>query len=211
MARENDGAVGVREALALDGPRAVSDGDLLTMLLGRGMPKGWPPVETLAWQTVPQLLAQGFTQAGAERLCAAFELGRRGAWHRPKPGDRCLDPVTVANLCRDLAVREAECFAVVMLDVRGRLLGREVVAQGSLTACPVNPRDVLRPAIKAGAHGLVYVHNHPSGDPSPSPEDRDLTDRMRAAAELVGLLPRDHVIVASGGYYSFVEAGRWRR
>ena len=69
----------------------------------------------------------------------------------------------------------------------------------------------LRPAVRDGAHSIVFCHNHPSGDPSPSADDLDLTERLRAAADLVGVLTRDHVIVAAGGYYSFVEAGRWRR
>jgi DNA repair protein RadC len=70
---------------------------------------------------------------------------------------------------------------------------------------------VLREAVRIGAHGVVFAHNHPSGDPAPSPEDADLTERLRTAAELVGVVARDHVIVAARGYYSFVEAGRWRR
>ena len=85
------------------------------------------------------------------------------------------------------------------------------MAEGSLTQCPVSPRDALRPPVREGAHGVVFVHNHPSGDPSPSAEDADLTERLRAASELVGILARDHVIVAAGGYFSFVEAGKWRR
>jgi DNA repair protein RadC len=112
---------------------------------------------------------------------------------------------------RFLARAEREEFHVVLLDVRGRLLRSVRVAEGSLTQCPVSPRDALRPAIREGAHGLIFVHNHPSGDPSPSAEDLDLTARLRAAAEMVGLLARDHVIVADGGYHSFVEAGAWRR
>jgi DNA repair protein RadC len=75
----------------------------------------------------------------------------------------------------------------------------------------VNPRDVFRTAVREAAHGVVFVHNHPSSDPAPSPEDADLTERLRAGAELVGVMARDHVIVAAAGYYSFVEAGRWRR
>ena len=93
----------------------------------------------------------------------------------------------------------------------GGLLKVAQVAEGSLTQCPVSPRDALRPAVREGAHGIVFVHNHPSGDPAPSAEDADLTERLRAAADIVGVLARDHVIVAAGGYDSFVEAGRWRR
>jgi DNA repair protein RadC len=148
--------------------------------------------------------------ARASVLAAAFELGRRAAWSPPQRGDRCLDPGRVHELMRHAAFAEREAFHVVLLDVRGRLLRAVQVAEGSLTQCPVSPRDALRPAVREGAHGLVFVHNHPSGDPTPSPEDFDLTARLRAAAELLGVVARDHVIVASGGYYSFVAAGRWR-
>jgi DNA repair protein RadC len=144
-------------------------------------------------------------------VAAAFELGRRAAWSPPRRGERCLDPGRVHELLRHAAHAEREGFHVVLLDVRGRLLRTEQVAEGSLTQCPVSPRDALRPVVREGAHSVVFAHNHPSGDPAPSPEDADLTERLRAAAELVGVLARDHVIVAAGGYYSFVEAGRWRR
>ncbi len=112
---------------------------------------------------------------------------------------------------RPVAYAPVEEFHVVLLDVRGRLLRTERIAQGSLTQCPVNPRDVFRTAVREAAHGMVFVHNHPSSDPTPSPEDIDLTERLRAGAELVGVMARDHVVVACGSYYSFVEAGRWRR
>ena len=96
------------------------------------------------------------------------------------------------------------------LDVRGRLIRTEKVAQGSVSQCPVSPREVFRVAVREAAHGVVFVHNHPSGNPSPSPEDADLTERLRAGAAIVGVSARDHVIVAADGYFSFVEAGRWR-
>ena len=150
-------------------------------------------------------------EARAAAIAAAFELGRRGAWAPPRRGERCLDPGRVSELMRAVAHAPVEEFHVVLLDVRGRLLRTVQVAEGSLSQCPVSPRDALRPAVREGAHSVVFAHNHPSGDPSPSPDDADLTERLRAAAELVGVLARDHVIVASGGYYSFVEAGRWRR
>ena len=98
------------------------------------------------------------------------------------------------------------------LDARGKLIKTAKISEGSLTQCPVSPRDVLREVLRACAHSVLFVHNHSSsGDPSPSPEDVDLTERLRAAAEIVGVVARDHVIVGSSGYFSFVEAGRWRR
>jgi len=205
------------------GPAALADAELVALVLGGGAGRAplreaaqalldRSPVPELAWAP-PEALAAfpGVGPARAAVLAAAFELGRRGAWAPPRRGERLLEPSRVAELMRRAAHAEREGFHVVLLDVRGRLLRAEQVAEGSLTQCPVSPRDALRPAVREGAHGVVFVHNHPSGDPSPSAEDFDLTERLRAASDLVGVLARDHVIVAAGGYFSFVEAGRWRR
>jgi DNA repair protein RadC len=212
-----------RARLLSDGPRALSDADLVALLLGAGSPRLSAraaalslleaiPLAELAWAPPDAIAcAPGVGIARAAAIAAAFELGRRAAWSPPRRGERCLDPRRVSELLRHAAHAEREGFHVVLLDVRGRLLRAVQVAEGSLSQCPVSPRDALRPAVREGAHGIVFVHNHPSGDPSPSPDDADLTERLRAAAELVGVLARDHVIVAAGGYYSFVEAGRWRR
>jgi len=212
----------IRDRLDRGGATALGDADLLALVLGRGSSRSARmaaaalladlPLAELAWAS-PGVLARrpGVGPVRAAALAAAFELGRRAAWAPPRRGDRVLDPVRVAELMRFAAHAERECFHVVLLDVRGRLLRAERVAEGSLSQCPVSPREALRPAVREGAHGVIFVHNHPSGDPAPSPEDVDLTDRLRAAAELVGVLARDHVIVATGGHYSFVAAGRWRR
>ena len=212
-----------RERLLAEGPRALSDADLLALILGTGTARlsaraaalslaEAMPVGELAWAPAEALSGlPGIGPARAAAIAAAFELGRRGAWAPPRRGERCLDPARVHELMRHVAHAERECFHVVLLDVRGRLIRAVQVAEGSLTQCPVSPRDALRPAVREGAHGVVFVHNHPSGDPSPSPEDLDLTERLRAAAEVVGVMARDHVVVAAGGYFSFVEAGRWRR
>ncbi|MBI5068696.1 MAG: DNA repair protein RadC [Deltaproteobacteria bacterium] len=200
----------VRERMLLDGPRALSDGDLLSMLGADTAADR--PLSELAWLNVGELRLLGLGQVRAALVAAAFELGRRGAWSPPKRGERCLDPSRVFELMRPLAHAPVEEFHVVLLDVRGRILRTERVAQGSVSQCPVAPRDVFRPPVREGAHGVVFVHNHPSGgSPEPSVEDVALTDRLREAAELVGVVARDHVIVATGGYFSFVEAGRWRR
>lgn len=212
----------LRDRLLTAGPATLADVELLAMLIGAVPGREEPrtlaarvvaaSMSELSWATPLELAARaGMGTARAAALACAFELGRRGAWSPPRRGERVLDPSRVAELMRPSAHADRECFHVVLLDVRGRLLRAERVAEGSLTQCPVSPRDALRPAVRDGAHGVVFVHNHPSGDPSPSPEDVDLTERLRAAADLVGVLARDHVIVAAAGYFSFVEAGRWRR
>lgn len=211
------------ERLEQLGVRVLSDSELLTILLSptAGMNSTRDaaqklldalPISEIAWAPPEQLQQQpGIGPARAAAIAAAFELGRRGAWSPPKRGERVLDPARVYELMRPLAHAEREEFHTVLLDVRGRLIKSAKVAEGSLTQCPVSPRDALREPVRIGAHGVVFVHNHPSGDPAASAEDGDLTERLRAASELVGVVARDHVIVATGGYFSFVEAGRWRR
>jgi DNA repair protein RadC len=223
MRFEHTKVEGPRERLLASGPAALSDAELVALILGSGSARlsaraaalalvERASLPQLAWASPEELSGRpGLGPARAAALAAAFELGRRGAWSPPRRGERILEPSRVAELMRPLAHADRECFHVVLLDVRGRLIRAERVAEGSLTQCPVSPRDALRPAVREGAHGVIFVHNHPSGDPSPSAEDADLTERLRAASELVGVLARDHVVVASGGYFSFVEAGRWRR
>jgi DNA repair protein RadC len=171
------------------------------------------PLSEIAWAS-PEELTQhpGIGPARAAAITAAFELGRRGAWSPPRRGERVLDPARVYELMRHVAYAEREEFHTVLIDSRGRLMKTAKIAEGSLTQCPVSPRDALREPIRIAAHGVIFVHGHPcSGDPAPSVEDGELTDRLRAASELVGVTARDHVIVARAGYYSFVEAGRWRK
>jgi DNA repair protein RadC len=211
------------ERLEQLGVRVLTDAELLTILLSptAGMNSTRDaaqklldalPISEIAWAPAEQLQQQpGIGPARAAAIAAAFELGRRGAWSPPKRGERVLDPARISELMRPLAHAEREEFHTVLLDVRGRLIKTVKVAEGSLTQCPVSPRDALREPVRIGAHGVVFVHNHPSGDPAASAEDWDLTERLRAASDLVGVVARDHVIVATGGYYSFVEAGRWRK
>lgn len=213
----------VHERLDTVGPQGLADAELLTLLLGptngaNNTAKAAQallhaaPLPEIAWATPDQLTAvPGIGPARAAAVAAAFELGRRAGWAPPHRGERVLDPQRVYELLRHAAHAEREQFWVVLVDVRGRLIKASQIAEGSLSQCPVNPRDVLREAVRVGAHGCIFAHNHPSSDPTPSGDDADLTERLRAAAELVGVLARDHVIVSSNGYYSFVEAGRWRR
>lgn len=205
------------------GVRALSDQELITLLLGPAAGANstrdaahrllsGSSLAQLAWSTPRELqTSPGIGPTRAAAIAVAFELGRRGAWAAPRRGERCLSPDRVWELMRHVAHATREEFHIVLLDVRGSLIKTARIAEGSLTQCPVSPRDVLSEALRASAHGVVFVHNHPSGDPAASVEDGELTERLRAASELVGIVARDHVIVAPGGYFSFVEAGRWRR
>jgi DNA repair protein RadC len=211
------------ERLDVHGPAALTDLELLTILLGARSGKGGPeqaaqvlletaPLQELAWAKVDELRAvPGVGPNRAAALAAAFELGRRSGWAPPHRGDRLLDPGRVYELLKHIAFSDQEQFHIVCLDVRGRLIKSILVAQGGLHVCPVPPRDLFRSALRVNAHSVVLVHCHPSGAISPSPDDDMLTERLRTAGELLGLVIRDHLVIGSEGYFSYVEAGRWRR
>lgn len=103
---------------------------------------------------------------------------------------------------------EREHFLCVMLDARRQVKGVATISIGTLSASLVHPREVFRPAIVAGAAAVVAVHNHPSGDPTPSSEDRDVTRRLQRAGEILGIPLDDHVVIAGvDGFFSFREHG----
>ena len=102
-----------------------------------------------------------------------------------------------------------EEFWAIALDVRHRVVLDTMIARGSLTGVEVHPRDVFRALIKVGAAAVIFCHNHPSGDPSPSRQDIDLTARLREVGEMCGIAVLDHVVVAASGYVSLSERG-WR-
>jgi DNA repair protein RadC len=150
----------------------------------------------------------GVGAAKAASLIAAFELGRRCACSRLPEGAALRSPDDVFRYFGARLRRLAqERFIVVLLDGRHRVLGEEVVSQGTLTASLVHPREVFRPALRASAAALILVHNHPSGDPTPSAEDRSVTERLARAGELLGIRVLDHVVVAERGYVSLREEG----
>ena len=102
---------------------------------------------------------------------------------------------------------DREQFLVCCLDGKNAIIGVNVVSVGSLTMSIVHPREVFKPAILLNSQAIICAHNHPSGDPSPSPEDRQLTVRLRQAAELLGITLLDHVILGDGRIHSFADYG----
>lgn len=106
-----------------------------------------------------------------------------------------------------LAPEKRESFHVLLLDSKNGLMAKTRISQGSLGASLVHPREAFRPAVMAAAAAVIFVHNHPSGDPSPSREDHEVTARLRDAGTLMGIPVLDHVVVAAGGYYSFADHG----
>ena len=143
-------------------------------------------------------------EAGRRPLALALEIGRRVF---AAGGPSLTRPADVYAWCLDLRVARRERFVALYLDARHRVRRRRLISVGTLTASLVHPREVLAPAVRHRAAALVAVHNHPSGDPEPSPEDCSLTERLRDAAQLLGIELLDHVIVARDGYVSLRERG----
>jgi DNA repair protein RadC len=210
-----------RERLDALGAEALSDAELLALLLrtgGRG-------VDALA--VARDLLAlhgglQGLCRAGSRELGASpgigpaksatlrasFEIGRRLAARRLRVGAAIRGPHDVyRHFHASLRHVPHERFLALLLDGRHRMLRQEVVSQGTLTASLVHPREVFRAALRESAAALILVHNHPSGDPTPSPEDREVTARLVRAGEILGVRVLDHVVVAERGYCSLREQG----
>ncbi len=150
----------------------------------------------------------GVGRAKAARLAAALELGRRLSVEREPPPERIKGPADVYRLCaprlRDLAVEE---FHVLALGSQSQVLADLLITRGILNSSLVHPREVFRAAIAEAAAGIIVVHNHPSGDPTPSTDDRAVTRQLVEAGRLLDLPVYDHVVVGGERYTSFAEAG----
>jgi DNA repair protein RadC len=212
---------GPRERLLMNGADALADAELLAVLLGTGT--AGEPVSVLAARLlqkagglrnldrlgVSALSEQsGIGTGKACRLRAALELGRRAAAVPLSRGRRitCSRDVDAAFRPR-LGKAAQEHFLAVALDTKNRPIAEVEVAVGGLSACALRPADVFRVALRESAAALLLVHNHPSGDPSPSTEDVAFTRRLRRAGELVGVEVLDHIVIGEQGYFSFLDAG----
>jgi DNA repair protein RadC len=141
-------------------------------------------------------------------VLAAMELGTRTARETAVEKPRIQGPADVYELCapalRDLRQEE---FRLLLLNTQHAVLKELIVTRGTLDASVVHPREVFKAAISESAAAIILVHNHPSGDPAPSKEDRDVTDQLAAAGRLLAIPILDHVVVGDGRYVSFVEMG----
>ena len=211
-----------RERLVTLGASALSCAELLALLVGTGrsgrsaldvgqllLAQSGGSLRRMAMQPVATLTATaGVGMARAVSVHAALELGRRLASETREDGAPLRSPRDVARLfaprLEDLPVEE---FHVAVLDAQHRLERDVTITRGILTSSLVHPREVFREAIAERAAAVILVHNHPSGDPSPSSDDRLVTEQLVAAGKLLDIPVHDHVIIGRGRYTSFAEAG----
>jgi len=210
-----------RERMMAHGPAGLSDSELIAVLLGSGnrtqnvVDMAGNLLETYGGlnglgRAAGTALA-GFDGVGPARACAlgaAFELGRRATGHRPRLGQRLGQASDVwTHLRARLCDKPIEEFWALGLDVRHRVRFESCLARGCLTGVEVHPRDVFRVLIEQGVAAVIFCHNHPSGEPTPSREDLDLTQRLREVGQLCGISVLDHVVVAQDGFVSIAERG----
>ena len=142
------------------------------------------------------------------RLEVAVEIGRRLSIASAIEADHVTSPSDGARLLMPLLRHEThEKFIVVLLNTKNRIIKTEQIAEGSLTSAVVHPREVFAPAVTAHAACILVAHNHPSGDPYPSAEDRKLTQALEEAGSVLGIPLLDHLVIGDGRYYSFKEHG----
>jgi len=223
--REMPQAERPREKLAANGPAALTNPELIAILLRTGV------IGTNAIEVARELLERygsltglsrcsvdelskirGVGFAKAVQLVAAFGLGQRLA--RETLSNQKIDSPELVNelIGAEMRMLRKESLRVILLDTRYHLIRIQEVSTGSVNESIAHPREIFHPAVASSAYAVIVVHNHPSGDTSPSQADHGLTRRLAEAAELLQIKLLDHIIIGapangSGGYFSFKEAG----
>ncbi len=207
LLRCGSGALSSVELVAVllgTGSRTRTALDVATDLLGR-----YGSLDRLAGASPAELRrTAGVGEVKALHLLAAFELGRRLRALPPRVRPAIREPADAAALVMDdLRFSETERFVVLLLNTRHEVLGRAELAHGGLASSPVHPREVFKAAVRESAAAIILVHNHPSGDPTPSRADLAMTARLCRAGGMMGIPVLDHLIVGEGRYVSLRERG----
>ena len=208
-----------REKMLRHGRSALSDEELIALFLHTGL-QGCPVLELAALikKTAGSLAnlgtmdareimecCKGIGPAKATTLAAAFELGQRAVRENLERTAMRSPRVVYDYLIGDLRYETEENLVLLMLDSRKQLIRRSLIARGSLTTVPANPRSIFRAALISNAACIIMAHNHPSGDPTPSRADMLLTKRLKEAGDLVGITLIDHIVIGDRRYLSFRE------
>ena len=214
-----------REKLALLGPAALDNAELMALFIstgtkghsaidiGRDLLRKFGSIGALGGLPVSELAKEkGLGLAKASKLAAAFELGCRVAREQLQNSPLDTPQLIQEFFAPQLRHLTQEQVVVAVVDSRLRHIGTTVVSMGTVSESSAHPREIIRPVITRGAHGFVLIHNHPSGDPSPSQADERVTSRLVDAAKLMQVQFLDHVIIGRpspgrASYFSFREAG----
>ena len=208
------------------GPSVLSDSELLAVILRSGVPgnnslalanqilsltkdTSYPGLLGLMHMSLPDLMkVNGIGKVKAIQLKCIGELSKRMASAVARPGLSFNDPITIAKYYMEhLRHEEQEVLIVMLLDGKNHLIGEQTLSRGTVNATLITPREVFLEAMKFHAVSVILVHNHPSGDPTPSDDDIKVTERVYRSGELLGVRLLDHVVIGDHKYVSFRELG----
>ena len=210
-----------RERLVRHGAERLANKELLAILLRTGTQEGsalmlaerllarFGSLPNLATTSYEELLAvKGIGPAKATDILAAFELAKRLGESRMEFKGVVHTPQDAAQLVvRELSLADKEHFMIIMLNTKHRVIAKKVVSIGHLHASLVHPREMFKEAIRRSSAAVILVHNHPSGDLTPSRDDITTTERLRDVGDLLGIDVLDHIIIGDNRYLSFREQG----
>lgn len=212
-----------REKLLNKGAESLTEAELLAIILRTGnastgqsaldhahfLLKEFKDLRGIDAAPVRELRAvKGIGPAKAAQLKAALEIGRRMGQEKWEVGQSLRSSDDVFRHFRNQLEKEKrEIFYVVLLTNKNRKIREVKISEGSLTASLVHPREVYNPVIRESAAAVIFVHNHPSGDPAPSPEDVEITRRLKEVGEVMGVRVLDHVVIGHNRYFSFSDRG----
>lgn len=210
-----------RERMLQFGARILSNSELVAILLRTGtvaesavglaqrVLKEAGGLRGLVNMSTEQMIrVKGIGYAKALQLQAAIELGKRLAQSELDPALIVRSPQDVARyVMEDLRYLQKEHFVCLFLNTKNHVIAQETLSIGSLNASIVHPREVFRAAIERGSASIICIHNHPSGDPTPSPEDVDMTHRLVEAGHVIGIEVLDHLIIGDQKFVSLKEQG----
>jgi len=208
-----------RERLQLQGPESLSTAELLALILKSGTQKenvleichkllSKYQLKGLSSATLLELQQEhGVGKAKASQIVALFELFKRAAAEKKDQAILKKAKDVVDIYLPRMEKLPQEQFVAVYLDTKNRFLSDQVVTKGILNASLIHPREVFHGAIKNMAYSIIIIHNHPSGDPHPSPEDLQVTEQLQSAAEIIGIKLLDHIIIGKGVWWSWKEHG----
>lgn len=210
-----------REKLLMLGAGALSNAELLAILLRSGSAResavqlavrllsrsgGLRFLPDLSLEEMEEI--KGVGPAKAIQIKAALELGRRLATLPPDEAESITSPQRAAALFMEqLRYKRKEHFMILLLNTKNHVISKEEISIGSLNASIVHPREIFNIPLRKSAASVILVHNHPSGDPSPSQEDLEVTRRLVEAGNILGIAVRDHLVIGDGCYFSFKEKG----
>ncbi|WNY24663.1 hypothetical protein MsAc7_01870 [Methanolapillus millepedarum] len=210
-----------QERLLKSGPESLSNAELLAVILRTGTKNrnvldlcqqvlSEYSLKKLSRLSVSELKkTHGIGEAKACQIVSLFELSRRLESYTEEPKRLIKSPEDIFSfIYPKIREEKREKFIVLCLDTKNRVIREEVISIGSLNASIVHPREIFRPALMESAAAIVLIHNHPSGDPTPSPEDLDVTARIAGCGHLLGIEVLDHIIVGDGCFLSLKQEGK---